>query len=71
MFNALLETLAELVGRDRSADIIDGTLVREHHCAARIKKMLGRPRGSADHGEGSQPNAMPAATPGCYRSPSS
>lgn len=38
VFDALLETLAELVGRDRSADMIDSTVVRAHHCAAGIKK---------------------------------
>jgi len=47
VFDALLKTLAEVVGRDRSADMIDSTVVRAHHCAAGIKKMLGRPRRAA------------------------
>lgn len=71
VFDALLETLAELVSRDRSADMIDSTVVRAHHCAAGIKKVLARPRRLADHGEGSQPNSMPAATHAASRSPSS
>ena len=37
VFDALLETLAELAGRDRAADMIDSTVVRAHHCAAGIK----------------------------------
>ena len=41
VFDALLETLAELAGRDRSADMIDSTIVRARHCAAGIKKELG------------------------------
>ncbi|XAE42913.1 IS5 family transposase [Nguyenibacter vanlangensis] len=50
VFEALLETLAELVGRDRSADMIDSTVVRAHHCAAGKKgagpaEALGRSRG--------------------------
>lgn len=38
VFDALLETLAELAGRDRTADMIDSTVVRAHHCAAGIKR---------------------------------
>ncbi len=37
VFEAMLETLAELVERDRSADMIDSTVVRAHHCAVGIK----------------------------------
>jgi hypothetical protein len=33
VFDALLETLAEMVMRDTSADMIDSTVVRAHHCA--------------------------------------
>ncbi|MFC0502166.1 transposase, partial [Asaia krungthepensis] len=32
VLDALLETLAELAGRDRSADMIDSTVVRARHC---------------------------------------
>lgn len=47
----VFETLAELVERDRSADMIDSTIVRAHHCAVGIKRgtqeaeALGRSRG--------------------------
>src|SRR5690606_8566164 len=44
VFEAMLETLAELFERDRSADMIDSTIVRAHHCAVGIKKGLKRPR---------------------------
>jgi len=33
VFEAMLETLAEMVERERSADMIDSTIVRAHHCA--------------------------------------
>jgi hypothetical protein len=36
VFEAMLETLAEMVERDRSADMIDSTIVRAHHCAIGI-----------------------------------
>ncbi|PQZ29834.1 hypothetical protein CQZ93_06445 [Ochrobactrum vermis] len=41
VFEAMLETLAELVERDRSADMIDSTVVRAHHCAVGIKRSHG------------------------------
>jgi len=31
VFDAMLETLAELAGRDTAADMIDSTVVRAHH----------------------------------------
>ena len=62
VFDALLDTLAELAGRDRAADMIDSTVVRAHHCAAGIKKELGRPRRSAGPAAASPPSSMPAAT---------
>ncbi|QQN74913.1 IS5 family transposase [Croceicoccus sp. YJ47] len=37
VFDAMLETLAELAGRDIAADMIDSTVVRAHHCAVGIK----------------------------------
>jgi transposase len=51
-FDALLETLAEMVKRNTSADMIDSTVVRAHNCAVGLKKGdqeaegLGRSRGS-------------------------
>lgn len=38
VFDAMLETLAELAGRDTAADMIDSTVVRAHHCAVGIKR---------------------------------
>jgi len=37
VFDAMLETLAKMAGRERSADMIDSTIVRAHHCAVGIK----------------------------------
>ena len=34
VFEAMLETFAAAVERDTSADMIDSTVVRAHHCAA-------------------------------------
>jgi len=34
VFEAMLETLAGVAGRDASPDIIDSTVMRAHHCAA-------------------------------------
>ncbi len=45
VFDALLETLAEMVARDTSADMIDSTVVRAHHCAVGLKKGIKRPKG--------------------------
>lgn len=61
VFDAMLETLAEMAGRDRSADMIDSTIVRAHHCAVGIKKELARPRGLAARAVASPPNCMPDA----------
>jgi len=43
VFDAMLETLAEIVERDIAADMIDSTVVRAHHCAVSIKKGLRKP----------------------------
>ena len=48
VFEAMLESLSELVERDASADMIDSTVVRAHHCASGIKKGLNKPRRLAD-----------------------
>ena len=47
VFEAMLETLAAVVERDTTADMIDSTVVRAHHCAVGLKKGIRRPRGSA------------------------
>jgi len=62
VFDTMLETLAEMAGRDRTADMIDSTIVRAHHCAVGTKKELGRPRRSAAHAAASPPSSMPDAT---------
>ncbi|GLQ58271.1 hypothetical protein GCM10010937_00720 [Gluconobacter japonicus] len=40
MYDTLLETLVDLVGRNRSADMIDSTEIRVHHCTIVITKVL-------------------------------
>jgi transposase len=44
VFDAMLETLTEMVERDVTADMIDSTVVRAHHCAVGIKRGLRKPR---------------------------
>ena len=44
VFEAMLETLAAVVERDTTADMIDSTVVRAHHCAVGLKRMA-RPVG--------------------------
>ena len=71
VFEAMLETLAELVERDRSADMIDSTIVRAHHCAVGIKRGLSKPRRLADRAAASPPSSMPDAMRKAARSASS
>lgn len=61
VFDALLETLAEMVARDTSADMIDSTVVRAHHCAVGLKKGIKRPKGSAARAAASGPSSTPVA----------
>jgi transposase len=62
VFDALLETLTEMVARDTSADMIDGTVVRAHHCAVGLKRGIRSTRGLAARAAGSPPSSMPDAT---------
>jgi hypothetical protein len=62
VFDALLETLAEMAGRDATADMIDSTIVRAHHCAVGIKRGLRKPRRLVDRAAASPPSSTPAAT---------
>jgi transposase len=55
VFDALVETLSELVERERSADMVDTTIIRAHHCAVGIKKGLRIKRPSVDPVEASPP----------------
>lgn len=71
VFDALLETLAEMVERDTRADMIDSTVVRAHHCAVGLKKGIKRPRGSAGRAVASPPSSTPAAMDTAARSASS
>ena len=71
VFDALLETLAEMVERDTSADMIDSTVVRAHHCAVGLKKGIKRPRGLAGRAAASPQNSTPAAMDTDGRSASS
>jgi transposase len=61
VFDAMLETLSEMVERDTSADMIDSTVVRAHHCAVGLKKGIKRPRGLAGHAAASRPSSTPVA----------
>lgn len=61
VFDAMLETLAEMAGRERSADMIDSTIVRAHHCAVGVKRGLKRQKRSGARAAGSAPSCMPAA----------
>jgi transposase len=70
VFDAMLETLAELAGRERSADMIDSTVVRAHHCAVGIKRGLKSQRRLVDRAAASPPSFTPAATAGAARSAS-
>ena len=71
VFDALLESLAEMVERDPSADMIDSTIVRAHHCAVGIKRGLSKQRRLVDRVAALPPNSMPAAMPKAARSASS
>jgi len=68
VFDAMLETLAEMVERDATADMIDSTVLRAHHCAVGIKKGLRKPRRLADRVVVSPPNCTPDVTLGDGRS---
>jgi hypothetical protein len=67
---AMLETLAEMVERDASADMIDSTVVRAHHCAVGVKKGFRKPRRLADRAAASAPNSTRGVTPKAARSAS-
>ena len=71
VFDALLETLGEMVERDTSADMIDSTVVRAHHCAVGLKKGIKSMRGSAGRAAASLQSSMPDATGKAARSASS
>ena len=71
VFDALLETLAEMVARDTSADMIDSTVIRAHHCAVGLKKGIKRPRGLAGRAAASAPSSTLVATGTAGRSASS
>ena len=71
VFDAMLETLAEMVERDTSADMIDSTVVRAHHCAVGLKKGIKSTRGLAGRAVASPPSSTPAAMGKGVRSASS
>ena len=71
VFDAMLGMLVDVVERDDSADIIDSTVVRAHHCAVEIKKEPGAPNRSAARVAGSRASATSGAILRNARSPSS
>jgi len=62
VFGALLETLAELAARDRSADMIDSKVLRAHQRASGIKKGLEQTRRLAAHAADFLQNCTPDVT---------
>lgn len=58
----------ELTGRDTTADMIDSTVVRAHHCAVGIKRELSKPRRLADREGASPPGSTQGAMPEASRS---
>jgi transposase len=62
VFDAMLETLTEMVERDVTADMIDSTVVRAHHCAVGIKGDSGKPRLLVDREVASAQSSTPDAT---------
>jgi transposase len=55
VFGAMLETLAAVVERDVSADMIDSTVVWAHHCTVGLKKGIKNSKGLAVREAASQP----------------
>lgn len=70
VFDSMLETLAEMAGRDRTADMIYSTVVRAHYCAVGIKRGLSKPRRLPDRAAASPPSSMPEAMRKAVRSAS-
>lgn len=70
VFDAMLETVGALVGRDISADMIDSTMVQVHQCTGGIKRELSKPRRLADHAVASPPGSTPDALPEASRAAS-
>ena len=70
VFDAMLETLADLAGRDTAADMIDSAVVRAHHCAVGKKKGLSKPRRLVDRAAASLPSSTLGAMPEVSRSAS-
>ncbi len=63
VFDAVLGSLAEMVERDPTADMIDSTIVRAHHCAVGKREDLAKPGRLADRAAAAPPSSTPAATP--------
>ena len=61
VFDAMLESFAEAVERDTSADMVDSTVVRAHHCAVGLKRGIRTPKGLVVREVASQPSSTPAA----------
>jgi transposase len=60
IFDAMLETLAELAGQDRQTHMVDSTVIRAHHCAVGVKKGLTIKMGSAARAAASRPKSRHA-----------
>jgi len=62
VWDALLQTLAELAEPDNTMHMIDSTVIRAHQCAAGVKGGIKIRRPLADPVEASRPRSMPDAT---------
>jgi transposase len=62
VFEAMLETLSTVAKLETTADMIDSTVVRAHHCAVGLKKGIRNSRDLAVREAASRPSCTPAAT---------
>lgn len=62
VFDAMLETLAEMASQVERADMVDSTVIRAHHCAVGIKRGLKIKKRSVARAAASRPRSMPAVT---------
>lgn len=62
VFDALVETLSELVERERSGGMVDTTIIRAHHYAVGIKRGLKIKKPSDARGAASRPKSTRGAT---------
>lgn len=62
VFDALIESLSELVKRERTGDMVDSTIIRAHHCAVGLKRGLKIGKRSGARVAASPPRSTRVAT---------